>query len=55
MSEPTVNIAPESVPGVRWEPCSAFHDDPADGPGVCAGCGWPPDDHGAEVHLADAA
>ena len=35
-----------SAPAVRWEPCSAFHHD-ADGEasGVCAGCGWPPDDH----------
>jgi hypothetical protein len=30
---------------VSWEPCSAFHDDPAAVDGCCAGCGWAPDDH----------
>jgi hypothetical protein len=29
---------------VRWEPCGGFHDEAAD-PGVCAGCGWPADEH----------
>jgi hypothetical protein len=33
------------APAVRWEPCPGFHDDPASDAGVCAGCGWPPDDH----------
>jgi hypothetical protein len=32
------------APPVRWEPCSGFHDDPADA-GTCGRCGYPPDDH----------
>lgn len=36
----------DTAPAVRWEPCREFHDDPgADVPSVCAGCGWPLDDH----------
>ena len=47
----TVSIISKGVgaPAVRWEPCAEFHDDADDGTteggGVCAGCGWPPDDH----------
>ena len=33
------------APAVRWEPCDEFHDDARDPSGVCAGCGWPLDDH----------
>ena len=42
----TVPRSVDTAPTVRWEPCSGFHDDPAVDPvGVCAGCGWPLDDH----------
>jgi hypothetical protein len=33
------------APTVRFEPCLAFHDDHVVDAGVCAGCGWPSDDH----------
>jgi hypothetical protein len=33
------------APAVRFEPCVEFHDDHAGDLGVCAGCGWPSDDH----------
>ena len=58
MSVPMISsepVATEAVPAVRWEPCSAFHEDPADANGECAGCGWSPDDHAADGRFADAA
>jgi len=43
------SIPTEVAPTVRWEPCSQYHDDgpeaPVEGSGLCAGCGWPADDH----------
>ena len=38
------------APAVSWEPCREFHDDGTlERSDVCAGCGWPPDDHGVEA------
>jgi hypothetical protein len=33
------------APSVRFEPCLAFHADDRRDLHVCAGCGWPSDDH----------
>jgi hypothetical protein len=42
----SITAMASEAPAVRWEPCPEFHDDPAAEPtGVCAGCGWAPDDH----------
>jgi hypothetical protein len=37
---------------VRWEPCASVS--ALDETGVCAGCGWPEDDHGAVPVVAGA-
>lgn len=34
---------PVEMPALRWEPCVEAH--AADELGLCAGCGWPIDDH----------
>jgi len=45
MTNPITPI-PATAPAVRWEPCSEFHDEAGTEPtGLCAGCGWAPDDH----------
>jgi len=33
------------APSVRFEPCVTFHAGDERDLGVCAGCGWPVDDH----------
>ncbi|MEX0665938.1 MAG: hypothetical protein WD598_14375 [Acidimicrobiia bacterium] len=40
------------APAVRFEPCLAFHADLLVDLGVCAGCGWPTDDHDAPAQAA---
>jgi hypothetical protein len=37
------------APSVRFEPCVGFHADA--GLDVCAGCGWPADDHDAPAQI----
>jgi hypothetical protein len=52
LTHPLAPLAPlaEVAPAVRWEPCPEFDDGAAaDLAGVCAGCGWPADDHGLPV------
>lgn len=48
----TVIIDIEAGP-VRYEPCSAYHDDPST-EGCCSGCGWTLDDHEAAELLTAA-
>jgi hypothetical protein len=43
-----LTVVRSETPAVRFEPCSEFHDEPANegsGTGSCAGCGWLADDH----------
>jgi len=43
----TADREDDTAPAVRWEPCTDFHYDATVPPsGICAGCGWPSDDHG---------
>lgn len=43
MDVTTLSLDPEPLASVRWEPCVAGTAD-GDG-GLCAGCGWPLEDH----------
>jgi hypothetical protein len=47
-----MTITEIQIATVSWEPCSEFHDDADAAHGRCAGCGWAPDEHDAELPAA---